>query len=69
MEELNSKFFKFLWSDRGHMLKRNTIMINDYYEGVLGMIVLIFLNIPRKSWKVEISISLATTPIWGPDHF
>ena len=41
--ELNSRFFKFLWSDKGEKIKRN-IMISDYSEGGLKMIHVISFN-------------------------
>ena len=45
LEELNSRLFKFLWSDKGDKIKQN-IMISDYSEGGLKMIDLISFKNP-----------------------
>ena len=42
IQEINSLFYKFLWSDKVDKIKRN-VMINDYPEGGIKMIdVIIF---------------------------
>ena len=52
LEELNSRFFKFLWSDRGDKIKRNT-MISDYSEDGVKMIHLISFNKALQSTWVK----------------
>ena len=52
LEEVNSRFFKFLWNDKGDKIKRN-IMISEYSEGGLKMIDLISFNKALKSTWVK----------------
>ena len=43
IKEVNKLFFAFLWNGKGDTIKRNTI-INDYPNGVLKMIDIVFLT-------------------------
>ena len=52
LKELNSWFFKFLWSNKGHKIK-GKIMISSYSEGGLKLIDLISFNKALKSTWVK----------------
>ena len=50
INEINTLFYQFLWNGKGDKIKRK-IMINDYCEGGLKLIVLISFNKSLKtSW-------------------
>ena len=52
LKELNSWFFKFLWSNKGHKIK-GKIMISGYSQGGLKLIDLISFNKALKSTWVK----------------
>jgi len=52
IQEINSLFYKFLWSDKVDKIKRN-VMINDYPEGGIKMIDIISFNKSLKAVWVK----------------
>ena len=52
IQEINSLFHKFLWSDKVDKIKRN-VMINDYPEGGIKMIDIISFNKSLKAVWVK----------------
>ena len=52
IQEINSLFYKCLWSDKVDKIKRN-VMINDYPEGGIKMIDIISFNKSLKAVWVK----------------